>query len=293
MEYFIQVVITGLLVGGVYALLALGFVLINKATGILNMAQGGMVALGAYVCFGFAAQLGLHFVLSVLAALLLSFFLGIIVSKIFFRPMIGQPIFSALMMTMALFMILEGITISLWGANLRRYPQILPSKPLILGGIVIPYDMLAASVVAIILMVVFILFFRYSHYGTKIRAVADDQAAAQAAGIRVRQIFEVSWGLGNMIAALGGIALGLITVISPALSFYGMKVLPVVILGGLESTTGAIVGGIIIGLLEGLAGGYLEMNLTGTQEVAPFFFLIIFLLIKPHGLFGQKRIERI
>ena len=293
MDYFLQVVVTGLLIGGVYALLALGFVLINKATGILNMAQGGMVALGAYVCFGFSVQLGLPFVLALLASLLVSFFLGILISRVFFRPMIGQPIFSALMMTLALFMILEGITISIWGANLRRYPSVLPSKPLLIGEIVIPFDMLATFGVAVLLMVVFILFFQYSHYGTKIRAVADDQAAAQAAGIRVRQIFEVSWGLGNLIAALGGVALGMITMLSPAISFYGMKVLPVVILGGLESTTGAIVGGLIIGLLEGLAGGYLEMDLAGTQEVAPFIFLIVFLLIKPHGLFGLKRIERI
>jgi branched-chain amino acid transport system permease protein len=125
------------------------------------------------------------------------------------------------------------------------------------------------------------------------RAVADDQVAAQATGIRVRRIFEISWGLGNLIAALGGVALGMITMLSPGLSFYGMKVLPVVILGGLESVTGAIVGGIIIGLIEGLAGGYLEMSLTGAQEVTPFILLFLFMLLEPHGLFGQKKIERI
>ncbi|MFH1090720.1 MAG: branched-chain amino acid ABC transporter permease [Pseudomonadota bacterium] len=293
MEYFLQISIAGLLVGGVYALIAIGFVLINKATGILNMAQGGMVALGAFVCFGFSVQLGLPFLLALVLTLLVSFFLGIMLAKIFFRPMIGQPIFASLMMTLALYMILEGLTISLWGADLRRYPGVLPSKPLIVRDIVIPYDMLAAFGVAVLLLVVFILFFKFSHFGARIRAVADDQAAAQAAGIRVRRIFEFSWGLGNTIAALGGIALGMITMLSPAMSYFGMKVLPVVILGGLESITGAIIGGLIIGLLEGLAGGYLEMQMTGTQEVAPFVILILFLLLKPHGLFGLKRIERI
>jgi len=293
MDYFLQIIITGFLVGGVYALIAIGFVLINKATGILNMAQGGMVAMGAYICFGFSVQIGLPFILALLLSMLLSFFLGILLAKIFFRPMIGQPIFSVLMMTLALFMILEGITVSVWGADMKRFPPVLPTKPLIIGDIVIPYDMLTAFGVAVILMVIFILFFQYSRFGAKMRAVADDQAAAQAAGIKVRQIFEVSWGLGNMIAALGGIALGIITLLSPAISFYGMKVLPVVILGGLESITGAIIGGIIIGPLEGLSGGYLEIYMSGTREVAPFILLILILLFKPHGLFGLKRIERI
>jgi branched-chain amino acid transport system permease protein len=293
MDYFIQVVCTGILIGGVYALVALGFVLINKSTGILNMAQGGMVSLGAYCCFGFSVQLGVPFILAIAFTLGASFLLGIVLARVFFRPMIGQPIFASLMMTLALFMILEGFTIALWGADLRRYPSLFVDNALIVGGIVIPKDMLTTFLASVCLMIAFLLFFQFSRLGARMRAVADDQVAAQATGIRVRQIFEISWGLGNLIAALGGVALGMITMLSPGLSFYGMKVLPVVILGGLESVTGAIVGGIIIGLIEGLAGGYLEMSVTGAQEVTPFILLFFFMLLKPHGMFGQKKIERI
>jgi branched-chain amino acid transport system permease protein len=197
------------------------------------------------------------------------------------------------MMTLALFMILEGFTVALWGADLRRYPSLFVDNAFMAGPIVIPKDMLTTFLASVCLMIAFLFFFQFSRLGARMRAVADDQVAAQATGIGVRQIFEISWGFGNLIAALGGVALGMITMLSPGLSFYGMKVLPVVILGGLESVTGAIVGGIIIGLIEGLAGGYLEMSLTGAQEVTPFILLFFFMLFKPHGLFGQKKIERI
>lgn len=293
MQFFIQNLIIGIAVGGIYALIALGFVLIYKSTGILNMAQGGLLAIGAFICFTLATQGGMPFILATILALLISFLIGVFVDRTFFRPMIGQPLIAAIMMTLALLFILDGVVISLWGAQYRKFPQIFPDRPILLGPFALSHELFFNFVIAGVLTAIFILFFRFSRTGTKMRAVACDQQAARAAGINVRRIFTLSWGIGTMIATLGGICLGMITMVFTGLSYSALKVLPVVILGGMESIPGAIAGGLIIGVMESLSGGYIDPYLKGSKEVTPFVVLIIFLVAKPYGLFGLRRIERI
>jgi branched-chain amino acid transport system permease protein len=293
MQFFIQNTIVGIAVGGIYALIAIGFVLIYKSTGILNVAQGGLMAIGAFICYGLVAKFGIPFVLAVLITLVVSFLFGILTDRLLFRPMIGQPLFSAVMMTMALLFILEGGVMSTAGAYYYNFPQIFPDKPVMLASFVVSYELLFTFSVAAVLCVIFILFFRFSRTGIKMRAVANDQQAAQASGVKVKRIFALSWGIGAMIASLGGICLGMITMVFYGLSYNGLKVLPIVILGGLESVPGAIVGGLIIGVLESLAGGYVDPYLKGSKEIVPFVVLILILLIKPYGLFGLRDIERI
>jgi branched-chain amino acid transport system permease protein len=293
MEFFIQNIIVGIAVGGIYGLIALGFVLIYKSTGVLNVSQGGLMTIGAFICYTFSTKIGVPFTLAIVLTVLVSFFIGIFINRIFFRPMIGQPLFSHVMMTLALLFILEGIVMSVWGAHYYKFPQLFPKKPITLGSFVLSYELLVSFILAGLLTAVFILFFRFSRIGIKMRAVSEDQQASQAAGVKVKTIFMLSWGIGTVIANLGGISLGMITMVFYGLSFSGLKVLPVVILGGMESILGAIIGGLIIGVMESLTGAYIDPYIKGSKEIAPFIILIIFLLIRPYGLFGLKRIERI
>ena len=290
---FINYLITGVLVGSIYGLIALGFVIINKSTGVLNMAQGGLVMLGAFICFFFSVQLGLPFFVAVILTLISSFLIGMLLDRIFFRPMVGQSELSVVMMTIGLLWLLDGIVVFIWGPENYSYPKILPSHPIIIKGMFFTHELLWSFITAAIMTTVLLLFFRFSRIGVDMRAVADDQQAAQAAGVKVKHTFSLAWGIGTVVAAVGGILFGVIAFVFFGLGFIGMKVLPVVILGGLESIGGAIAAGITVGVLENLAGAYLEPYLKGIKEVAPFFILIFILVLKPHGLFGLKRIERI
>jgi branched-chain amino acid transport system permease protein len=293
MEFLVQNIMVGVVVGAIYGLIALGFVLIYKSTGILNLAQGSLVTIGAFICYAFATCLRFPFLLAVVGAVCAAFFIGIVIDRLLFRPMIGQPPFSLAMMTIALMLIIEGVVMSVWGADYYKYPRIFSDQPMTLGPFVLSYELFSGFIVSGSLALVFVLFFRFSRVGTKMRAVADDQQAAQAAGIKVRRIFMLSWGIGSVIAILGGISLAMITMVSFGLSFSGLKVLPVVILGGMESIPGALIGGLLIGIMESLTGGYIDPYVKGSKEILPFVMLIIFLLIKPYGLFGLRRIKRI
>lgn len=293
MHDFIYLLITGTLVGSIYGLVALGFVIINKATGVLNVAQGSLVMLGSFICLLFSVQIGIPFFLAVILTLIVSFFIGMLLDRFLFRPMIGQPHLGVIMMTFGLLWLVDGIVVFIWGADNYSYPKVLPTHAVMVFGMRFTYELIWSFIVAAVLMTALLLFFRFSRTGVDMRAVADDQQAAQAAGVRVKFIYSVSWGIGTIVAAAGGILLGVVTFVFYGLGLIGMKVLPVVILGGLESITGAIVAGVLVGILENLAGGYLEPYLKGIKEVAPFFILIIILLVRPYGLFGLKRIERI
>lgn len=293
MEMLFQGVLTGLAVGAIYGLSALGFVIIYKSTGILNVAQGGLVMLGSFLCYTFSVTIGLPLWLSFIAAMATAFLLGLIIDRILFRPMIGQPLLGVVMMTIALLSVVEGMTTLIWSVNYYNYPSVFPEMPIEFRGIIMSHEYVWAIGICLFFFLLFGLFFRYTRTGLKMRAVSEDQQAAQAAGVGVKTVFSLSWAIGTAIAASGGIILGLISMVYFGLSFIGLKALPVVILGGLESLPGAILGGLIIGVLENIAGIYLEPYLSGIKDVAPFVVLMIILLIKPHGLFGLKTIERI
>ncbi|MGB9441262.1 MAG: branched-chain amino acid ABC transporter permease [Desulfobacterales bacterium] len=294
MDIFIQIIVTGIATGGVYGLIALGFVLIFKATGILNLATGAFMTLGAYICLTVLSQLGAPFWLAFLGTLGFAILLGIILERLILRPLIGEPIISVVMVTIGLSSILQGLTHLIWSPEYRSFPEIFPPEPLDLGIAIVPSGLLWGFIFAAVGTLVFILIFKLTRTGVAMRATASDQQAALSMGISVRWIFALSWSYGAVAAVIGGIVIGNISGISIYLGDIGLKVLAVIILGGLDSIGGAILGGLIIGILENLAGLYLDPIFGGgVKDVAPFFILVLIIMIRPYGLFGKKIIERV
>jgi branched-chain amino acid transport system permease protein len=294
MDIFIQLIVTGIATGGVYGLIALGFVLIFKATGILNLATGAIMTLGAYICLTALGQLGAPFWLALLCTLGFAVLLGIVLERIILRPLIGEPIISVVMVTIGLSSILQGLTHVIWSPEYQSFPEIFPPEPLDLGFAIVPSGLLWGFIFAAIGTLIFILIFKLTRTGVAMRATASDQQAALSMGISVRWIFALSWSYGAVAAVIGGIVIGNISGISIYLGDIGLKVLAVIILGGLDSIGGAILGGLIIGILENLAGLYLDPIFGGgVKDVAPFVILVLIIMIRPYGLFGKKIIERV
>jgi branched-chain amino acid transport system permease protein len=294
MDIFIQVIVTGVATGGVYGLIALGFVLIFKATGILNLATGAFMTLGAYICLTVLGQFGAPFWVAFLCTLGFAIVMGIVLERIILRPLIGEPIISVVMVTIGLSSILQGLTHIIWSPEYRSFPEIFPPEPLDLGFAIVPSGLLWGFVFAAIGTIVFILIFKLTRTGVAMRATASDQQAALSMGISVRWIFALSWSYGAVAAVIGGIVIGNISGISIYLGDIGLKVLAVIILGGLDSIGGAILGGLIIGILENLTGLYLDPVFGGgVKDVAPFIILVLIIMIRPYGLFGKKIIERV
>ncbi len=294
MDIIPQIIVSGLAVGGVYGLIALGFVLIYKATSILNLATGQFMTLGAFVCLTVLSGMNVPFWFALVATLTFAAVLGIVIERVILRPLIGEPIISVIMVTIGLGSILKGLTHIIWSPEYRSFPQIFPPEPLDLGYAIVPSGLLWGFLFAIVFTVVFTLIFQYTRTGLAMRATASRQQAALSMGISVKRVFALSWSFAAMTAAVGGIILGNISGISIHLGDYGLKVLAVIILGGLDSIGGAILGGFIIGLLENFAGVYLDQILGGgTKEVVPFVVLVIIIMIRPYGIFGKELIERV
>ncbi len=294
MDFFLQLVVSGIVVGSIYALVALGFVLIYKATGVINFAQGEFLMVGAYICLGMVTTLHIPFWIAFFLTMVVTVVLGMIIEKVALRPMIGEPIISIIMLTIGLSSVLKGAVQVFWGPNNRVYPQIFSQVPLHIGPVVVSQVYLWSIGFAFLFLLLFTLFFRFSSSGIAMRAVADDQQAALSMGISVKKIFAMAWCIAFLVAGVGGVFLGNINGVNISLGFFGLKVFPAVILGGLDSIPGAILGGLIIGVLEALTGGYLDPIIGGgTAEVAPFVVLVIILMIKPYGLFGTEEIEKV
>ncbi|GAB4501304.1 MAG: branched-chain amino acid ABC transporter permease [Anaerolineales bacterium] len=290
MDLFIQLTLTGLTSGAILALAALGFVLIYKSSDVINFAQGEFLLIGAYVTYAMVGQLGLHWTIGMALTVLVSVGLGVLVERLVLRPMIGEPIISVIMVTIGLSSLLKAIASMIWGNTPQAFPPFIPSTPVQILGATIGQDRLWAIAVAFVLLGAFTFFFRRSREGIAMRAVADDQQASLSMGISVKKIFAWAWSIAAATAAIGGALVANIVGVGPELSHFGLRVFPVVILGGLDSIPGAIVGGLIIGLLEQYTGGYLG---NGLNQVLPFVALIVILMIRPTGLFGQERIERV
>lgn|SRR5574341_1331340 len=295
MEKFLQLTLTGLTNGAIFALVALGFVLIYKASDVINFAQGDLLMVGAYITFAFIAQFGLPWSVGVLLALLVAVLLGILIERLILRPLIGEPIISVIMVTIGLSSLLRAVVSAIWGTFGQPFPPFLPRDNITIGGAIIPADRLIAIGLAAGLLLAFTLFFQVSRYGIAMRATADDQQAALSMGISVQTIFALAWSIAAATAVLAGVLVANIVGVSNVVAGIGLRVFPVVILGGLDSIPGAIVGGIIIGLLEAYSGGYLPPEFLGggLSQVIPFVVLILILMIKPYGLFGEVRIERV
>jgi branched-chain amino acid transport system permease protein len=294
MDILLQIIVTGLATGGVYGLIALGFVLIYKATSVLNLAMGEFMTLGAFVCFTVLTLIKAPFYLALVLTLVSAVVLGIIVERLILRPLIGEPIISVIMVTIGLGVILKGVMYMIWTPSFRNFPQIFPPEPLNLIFAVIPSGLWWGFVFAIIGTIIFLLIFKFSRTGVAMRATANDQQAALSMGISVRWVFALAWCFGAMASVIGGIVIGNITGISVYMGDIGLKVLAVIILGGLDSIGGAILGGFIIGILENLTGLYIDPLIGGgAKDVAPFLILVLIIMIRPYGLFGKEIIERV
>ncbi|MDM8542324.1 branched-chain amino acid ABC transporter permease [Desulfococcaceae bacterium HSG9] len=290
--YFMQFLLSGLSIGSIYALVALGFVLIYKSTSILNLAQGEFLMVGAYICLSLTLDYGLGFFTSFMITMGFSVLLGLLVERMILRPLIGEPIISVIMVTLGLTYVLRGVVIMIWGNDIRQF-NVFPEQPIDLWGVKLTYLYLWSMGVSLLLLSFFAIFFKYARTGIYMRAVADHQTAAQSMGISVKRIFAISWCIAAVVSSIGGILVGNIAGVGVDLSYIGLKVLPAVILGGLDSVLGAIIGGLVVGVLEFLSAGYLDPYMPAINEVFPFIVMVLVLMIKPYGLFGTEEIERV
>ncbi len=295
MDFLLQLVMNGLVVGSIYALVALGFVVIYKSSSILNFAQGEFLMVGAYVCLAIMMGSRVPFWAAFVLTLGFSVVLGVALERVVLRPMIGEPVISVIMLTLGLSMILRAIVQGVWGVDTIPFPQVFPTEPVHLGPFPISQGYLWSVACVTVLLVAFALFFKFARAGVAMRAVAFSQQTALSMGISVKRIFALSWSIAAVVSAVGGMLLGTIRGgVDASLAVFGLKVVPVVILGGLDSVVGAIVGGLTIGVLENLSGGYLDPVFGGgVKEVAPFVALVLILMVRPYGLFGKVKIERV
>ena len=297
MQFFFEVLIGGLLSGVMYSLVALGFVLIYKASGVFNFAQGAMVFLAALTYVGLLEQ-GLPALAALPATLAVMVVLALVIERVVLRPLVNQPQITLFMATIGLTFFIEGFAQIVWGANVRGLDLGLQDEPIqwvtdTTGMVVSKFDLVAAGVAAI-LVTLLALFFNRTRIGRALRAVADDHQAALAVGIPLQQIWAIVWGVAGAIALVAGLLWGARNGVQYALTFVALKALPVLILGGFESIPGAIVGGLIIGASEKLAEVYLGPFVGGGIEGwFPYVLALLFLLIRPEGLFGEKIIRRI
>jgi branched-chain amino acid transport system permease protein len=290
MDVFFQLTFTGLSNGMVYALVAVGFVIIYKASDVINFAQGEFLLLGAYLTFAFIAQVGMPWSVAVAATLAAALVVGLVVERLVLRPLIGEPIISMIMVTIGLSSVLKALVQAIWGSAPKAFPGFLPSTPIDLLGVTITEDRLLTIGLAAGLLAALTLFFRHTRDGIAMRAIADDQQAALSMGISIRRVLAVAWAMAAAAAAVGGIMVANLVGVSHDVSYVGLRVFPVVILGGLDSVPGAIVGGAVIGLLESYTGGYIG---EGLNLIVPFLVLIVVLMVRPYGLFGKEIIERV
>ena len=295
MSLLFQLLAAGVVTGCIYALAALGFVLIYKSSRVINFAHGQLIAVGAFIALALT-QRGLNFWLSALIAMTLTFFLGMVIERVFLRRMVGQPIISVIMVTIGLASVLDGLMyLTPYASSNNSYPVNF-SGSLNFAGVSLSSAELFAVAATLIFLGGFTYFFNKSTMGVSMRAVSDDQMAAMSVGTSVQRVFALAWAAAGLSAAAAGLILGLKSGLSLAgLAGIGLKVFPVVILGGLDSVLGAVVGGIIIGIVENLASGYLDTLVPGggTGAVLPFLVLLVVLMVKPYGLFGTKEIERV
>jgi branched-chain amino acid transport system permease protein len=294
-SYLLQLLVSGVVTGGIYALVAMGFVIVYKATRVINFATGELMMLGAFFAYTAMAGLGAPFVAALLAAVVASAALGVGTERLVLRPLLGQRPIAVIMVTIGLAAVFKGLAQIAWSGEYRAFPAIFPRAPVVLGPVILPSRQFYPFLIALAAIALVGLGFRYTRTGTAMRATADDQVAAFAMGVDIRRVFSLSWSLAAVTAAVAGIVVGIIGGISPQLGAIGLRMFPVVILGGLDSIGGALAGGVIIGVLENLAGGYLDPLLEGggVKEVVPFVALVLVLMIRPHGLFGTREVERL
>jgi branched-chain amino acid transport system permease protein len=273
---------------------ALGWTLIYKCSGVLNLAMGELTLIGAYVCLTFY-HWHFPFILALLLTVVVGFILGLVTEHLFLRPMVGEPVLSVIMVTVGLSFFFKGVVELIWGTGTVVFtPAVFPIEPIYIGKIVVGQVYLWAFVASIILLLAFVSFFKFTKWGLSMQATADDEMAALSLGVNAKIVYALAWAIAFMAAGVGGTLLGNINGLNISVGYLGLLVLPAVVLGGLNSVPGAIVGGLAIGVLQNLADGYLSrFTPGGVKEIFPFVVMVIVLLFKPYGLWGWVRIERV
>ncbi|MGH2508094.1 MAG: branched-chain amino acid ABC transporter permease [Ktedonobacteraceae bacterium] len=299
MAYFLQQVFAGIALGCIYALIGLGFSIIYKASEVINFAQGEMLLAGTYLVYAGVFEWHLPFLLALLVGIIGTILISIIFERLILRRMIGRPVFSILMITIGLDALLRTGVVVTWGSN--ELPAATPfstTSGLTISGVYLGTNNLWTIGVTIVLCAALFYFFRYTRYGLAMRATSLDQEAALVVGINIRTVYALAWGIAAAIATIGGVFLGISSFsIDPSLGGIALLAFPAIILGGIDSVSGAVIGGIIIGLAQQLTAGYesLAANYLGSgiHEVTPYLIMILVLLIRPYGLFGTRKVERI
>ncbi|MEW6351681.1 MAG: branched-chain amino acid ABC transporter permease [Thermodesulfobacteriota bacterium] len=307
--YYPQLVLIGVMVGSLYALVALGWVLIYKCSGVLNLAMGELTLIGGYVCMSlysvFVEKMPptYAFMLGVVGTLIIGMILGLVTERLFLRKMIGEPILSVIMVTVGLSFLYKGIVFMIWETGTQSFePAVFPLRPVLFAGLIMKQVYVWSFVACIVLVVAFVSFFKYTRWGLSMQACSDDEMAALSLGVSAKYVYALAWGIAFMAAGVGGTILANVSGLNYSISHLGLLVLPVVVFGGLNSVAGALVGGIAIGILQNVAdGGLSHLRLAypspwwplTIKEVAPMVFMVVFLLFKPYGLWGWERIERV
>jgi len=292
--FFFLLLSNGILIGLMYALIALGFVLVYKATDAVNFAQGEFVMISGLVVAAALDVWGAPLWVAILLGLASMVAFGFLLERVMLRRLIGRPVIAVVMATIGLASILRGVGPSTLGAGTRTLPLPIPDEPIVLGPLFIPPIQLLGGVVSLLFLGGFTWFFLKSRKGIAMRAIADNQQVAMAMGINVERYFGLAWAMTGVVSALGGIVWGNLLGVDINLSLVGLKVFPVVILGGLDSIPGAVIGGLIVGLVENVTAGYVDPYVGGgTKDFAPYVLMILALMIRPYGIFGKKIIERI
>ncbi len=292
--FFFLLMSNGVLIGLMYSLIALGFVLVYKATDAVNFAQGEFVMIAGFVVAGCLGVWGVPLWLAVPLALGSMVAFGFVLERVMLRKLIGRPVIAVVMATIGLASILRGIGPFTIFSGTKPLPLPVSDEPFVLGPLFIPPIQLAGGLISLAFLAGFSWFFLKSRNGVAMRAVADNQQVAMAMGIDVERYFGLAWAMTGVVSALGGILWGNMLGVDVNLALVGFKVFPVVILGGLDSIPGAIIGGLIVGIVENVAAGYVDPYVGGgTKDFAPYVLMILALMIRPYGIFGKRIIERI
>ena len=286
----IQLLVSGISQGCVYGLIALGFVLIYKATEMVNFAQGDMMMLGAYVAFTYINLMGLPFFWGLIATVITMAFIGVVIERAILRPMIGEPPFAVLMITIGLGFILRAVAGAVWRTDTKSLSNPFTGGVVRIGDVSIGYENLAIIIGTAILCTVLYVFFRYTRLGIAMQAASQNQLAAYYVGIPVKRIYSLVWAMSAAIAAIAGILVAPVSLIEPVMGFIGIKAFAAAIVGGFGSLPGAIVGGLLIGIVEQFAGLYLP---TGFSDTSAYVILILMLFIRPQGIFATMQQKKV
>lgn len=291
----LQLLVNGLIVGSLYGVVGMCFVLIYKASQVVNFAQGEFLLIGAWVCWWLLVTYQIPFVWGFLITLAFMGLFGVLLQVVILRPLIGEPIISVIMVTIGLSIVFQSAMKWAFGVYAQPFPQIFESATFRVFGLEVKTAYGLSILVSIVIMAGFAYFFKFTRLGLAMRATAYNQQVAQSLGISIRQVFALAWAISAMVSTVAGVVVAMVNGVSSGLSFFGIKVFPAVILGGLDSIVGGVVGGLTVGVLEGLAhfvdSQFLQWG--NMIEIVPFYVLILILLIKPYGLFGTRDIERV